>query len=101
MPKTFQVLALKILHFWNPLILGKVCWLDTLVTPFLFLLHHIHEIIQLYLSESANVISRDADENINMWIIQNMITLDPDENLNVITGYTNKNANSAIRKQFL
>lgn len=45
--------------------------------------------------------SENTDENINMWIIQNMITLDPDENPTVITGYINKNANSTLRKQLL
>lgn len=76
--------------------------MDTPVTSFLCPSpHHLHEARQLHLAENASVISRNADENINMWIIQNMITLDPDENLNVITGYTNKNTNSTIRKQFL
>lgn len=81
LPKTFQVLALKTLDLGTPLSpLGKLGWFDALVIPFLSPLHHFHEARLLRLKGCASVVSGTTDENINMLIIQNTITLDPDGN---------------------
>lgn len=57
--------------------------------------------LDLQQAESANTGSGNTDLNLNTWIIQTTVTLGPDENPTVITGHTNKNANSEVRKQLL